>query len=210
MDHTMELTPSEISYIGTDDELLHSKTSLRRGVSASAFDCQEYRFLVENAYKKYIPWSGPKIEKKIERDLIEKDRNSTGFYPTYICQKGMFRFAELVSSKNHSDAIRKILGDYLNFHWEGNVLIVSSKDPSRYLIEFDFYSGSHGPNISAITREEHVDRRWELNRRLGIIRAVIRIDGEYILEDYYDELLSLLHERGFKLEMRGEHCRVTY
>jgi hypothetical protein len=62
------LTQSEIHYLETPDNVLKSKTNLRR--VANFFNSMGYTFRVERGYMKYIPWSGPTIEKTVKNEEI--------------------------------------------------------------------------------------------------------------------------------------------
>lgn len=151
----MELTDTEILYIGTDDDCLHKDTNLRRIIKSksSFFDCMSYTFKVKNGYKRYIPWLGEDVEKYVETDTITKYRDGNGFFPGYMCSEGTFIFTYGSYRTQHSEALEKEFGTYLEVRWETeNILKVKIRDSSKYLIEFNFFPHNIGPYIKIITR----------------------------------------------------------
>ena len=113
--YIMELTRTEISYIGTNDECLHAKTNLRRiaKCSSSFFHCMDYKFRIEKGYKRNIWLSEDEGEKYVESDEITKYSYGIGFFPAYMCREGVFRFGSEINIGNHTWLIQEELGEYL-------------------------------------------------------------------------------------------------
>ena len=155
----MELTQNEIGYIGTSDECLHVKTNLIKIAKGNCdfFPGMDYTFTIENAYKRHFILHGKTVKKFVENDEITKHSQGGGFYPTYMCSEGTFAFITgTYRSEYRKEQARKIekqLGEFLEIVWETDqVLKVRTKDPSKYLIEFDFAPRNNGVFIKIVTR----------------------------------------------------------
>ena len=149
----LQLNEFEISCIGTQVNNLHQKTRLRRLIRSedTFFDCYNYDFIVENGYKRYVPWSGPIIKGKVLNDKISKDNESTGFYPTYAANTVKFYFKDIWKAKSHTDAMIAQLGSHLKIDWNQEILTISVINP-EHLLELDFMSNSFGCTIAILAR----------------------------------------------------------
>lgn len=153
--HTMSLTEEEIACLGTDDNIIHGKTNLRRVVKSklNVFTCMGYIFKVNNAYKRHVPFCGDTIEKYVENDKITKRPDGNGFFPTYACSAGTYDFFYGYNSHVHAEALQEELKDYIEVIWEDDhILNIKIKDPSKYLMELDFGCHNFGANINILTR----------------------------------------------------------
>lgn len=152
----MELNENEIGCIGTFDSCLEEHTNLKRIFKDmdTYFDCMNYEFKV-TGYKRYVPFYGKIVKGYFENDQIKKYMNGNGFFPTYMCQEGLFVFSGVDHAKKHAENMQIKFKDYLDVTWlDQRTLQVKLKDPMKYLIEFDFPPHNFGPNISIVGRVE--------------------------------------------------------
>ena len=118
---------------------------------SSLFDCIDFVFEVEEGYKRDMLGIGYEVESYVKNDQIMKYFGVTGYLPAYTCHGGTFIFTKGCIERD-VDLIKKELGKYIQVAWESNrILKLRIKEPSQYLIEFDFLLHSMGLYISVFT-----------------------------------------------------------
>lgn len=150
----MELTNEEINLLGCEEKYLCENTNLRKVASTGdyVFTCAAYTFEIKNGYKRSIVGYNVKAE-CIEFGSISKSSFSVGFYPTYAGKEAIFKNFTSRYRDNHIQTVEDEIGQFVEVIIQGYDLIIKSKDPSKYLIEFNFGCHSFGPDISILTRE---------------------------------------------------------
>ena len=148
----MELTPTEINFLGADKNVLETKTSLKRLISQDL--PSGYTFTVPRGYKRYISIYGQLITGYIENETI---KTNSGFLPSYASSQAIFSYdysnivaEELLNPQNK-------LASYVSVQAIPNTgYLVSSLDPFRYLLEFDFLPHGNGMTMSILIRENQL------------------------------------------------------
>ncbi len=140
----MELANDEIRYIGTDTNVLHGKTNLRRILNSKSdfFNCTSYTFKIQKGYKRFVE---DKIEKYVENDEIKKFDYGGYRFPIYMCSEATFKFICGSYVIENVETLKDEFEEYLEISWQTQATLkVKIKDPSKYLIEFRFLPSNLG------------------------------------------------------------------
>ena len=197
----LRLDQREIGFIGTLSFVLESETTLRRGAGVQCFDHMTYSCEFESVYKRYVSLPEPIVEQKVNRDIVHKYTAGKGSFAHYVSHKAIFKFIwDTESIWVYSEALKRVLREYITIHRDDHTLTIRSRNPSKYLLEFKFKSNDIGPVISVITRKENIDKKWCMAKYFSEMLYSSDDKGFFISEHGPDqEFIEFSKERGIEV-----------
>lgn len=155
----MILTFGQIHSLGTSNEFLE-KAGLKRHNTflperASLFSCKDYTVSVQKGYQRYIGWSQREIG-EVKDMVVKLEADGNGFHPTVASHMIIFTF-DCPLQEWYDEHIQH-MGTYIHCNLSPNrtILILSSKDQDKEIIEVDIFSHNNGVKINVLRQKEDI------------------------------------------------------